>query len=97
MLTDYLSFNLNGAFISKRISYAVGMMERTKLDPQVIANLFVQYQRDDFSVGIGIRDLFDKEYAYAQPFDSGVRELPGKGREFFLKASWAFNGNPFAN
>jgi len=95
MLTDYLSFNLNGAFISKRISYAVGMMERTKLDPQVIANLFLQYQRDDFSVGIGIRDLFDKEYAYAQPFDSGVRELPGKGREFFLKASWAFNGNPF--
>jgi outer membrane receptor for ferrienterochelin and colicins len=96
MLTDHLSVNLNGAFISKRITYAVGMLERRKLDSQVYANLFLQYQRDDFSVGIGVRDLFDKEYAYAQPFDSGVRELPGKGREFFLKASWAFNGNPFA-
>jgi outer membrane receptor protein involved in Fe transport len=95
MLTDYLSVNLNGAFISKRITYAVGMLERRKLDPQVYANLFLQYQRDDFSVGIGIRDLFNKEYAYAQPFDSGIRELPGKGREFFLKASWAFDGNSF--
>ena len=32
-----------------------------------------------------------------QPFDSGVRELPGKGREFFLKASYAFEGIPFVS
>lgn len=95
LITDHLSINLNGSLISKRISYAVGMLERRTLNTQVYANLFMQYQRGNYSVGFGIRDLFDKEYAYVQPFDSGIRELPGKGREFFIKASYAFDGIPF--
>ena len=94
-ITDRLSINLNGDFISKRISYAVGMLERRTLSSEVYANLFLQYQRGSYSIGFGIRDLFDQEHAYVQPFDSGVRELPGKGREFFIKASYAFDGIPF--
>jgi outer membrane receptor for ferrienterochelin and colicin len=90
-ITDHLSFNLNGAFISKRISYKVGMLQRKALSSQAYANVFLRYQYAGFSVGVGIRDLFDNEYGYVQPFDSGVRELPGKGREFFLKASYEFD------
>ena len=94
-VTDHLSVNLNGSWISKRISYAIGMLERRTLNSEVYANLFLQYQRGSYSIGFGIRDLFDQDYAYVQPFDSGVRELPGKGREFFIKASYAFDGIPF--
>jgi outer membrane receptor for ferrienterochelin and colicin len=94
-LDDHWSLNLNGAYISKRISYAVGMAERKTLGSQVYANLFLQYQKDGFSIGAGVRDLFDKQYDFVQPFDSGVRELPGKGREFFAKLSYAFDSFPF--
>jgi outer membrane receptor for ferrienterochelin and colicin len=94
-ITDHLSFNLNGAFISKRISYEVGMLERKTLSSQAYANVFLRYQSAGFSIGAGVRDLFDKRYDYVQPFDDGVRELPGKGREFFIKASFAFDGIPF--
>jgi iron complex outermembrane recepter protein len=97
LITDHFSFNLNGAYISERVTYEVGMLGRKRLNAQVYANVFLQYQLSDFSVGIGVRDLFDNEYAYVQPFDSGVRELPGKGREFFIKASYAFDGIPFVS
>ncbi len=89
-ITDRWSLNFNAAYISKRISYEVGMLERKTLDPEIYPNLFLQYEQTDYSVGFGIRDLFDSEYAYVQPYDSGVRELPGKGREFFIKASMPF-------
>jgi outer membrane receptor protein involved in Fe transport len=91
-LTDHWSVNINGAYISKRISYEVGMMERKTLKSQVYANLFLRYQQAGFSIGAGVRDLFDKQYDYVQPFDSGIRELPGKGREFFVKTSYEFGG-----
>lgn len=94
-ITNRLSLNLNGAFISKRISYAVGSMKRRTISPKVYPNLFLRYERAGFSVGAGVRDLFDHEYEYVQPYDGGVRELPGKGREFFLKASFVFDGVPF--
>ena len=95
LLTDRLSINVNGALISKRITYEIGMATRTALNPQLYTNVYLQYRGDHINLGIGVRDLYNNEYEYVQPFDSGIRELPGRGREVFVKASYAFNSIPF--
>ncbi|MCH7866219.1 MAG: TonB-dependent receptor [Myxococcales bacterium] len=85
LLTDRLSINVNGALISKRITYEIGMATRTALNPQLYTNVYLQYRGDHINLGIGVRDLYNNEYEYVQPFDSGIRELPGRGPRGFRK------------
>ncbi|MBL8920249.1 MAG: hypothetical protein JNJ54_15390 [Myxococcaceae bacterium] len=45
---------------------------------------------EGLSAQVGVGNLLDANVAFAQPYAGGTAPIPGRGREFFVRASYAF-------
>jgi len=91
-ITPQWSLNLNGFLTSNTRGYRYrrGQTVIDSYDPEVIANLFLQYKKDHLSVGVGISDLFNEKQLYPQAYDSYSGAIPAMSREFFMKVAYEF-------
>lgn len=67
-----------------------------QLDPTPLVNLNLRYENlltSGLDVSIGVFDLLDENYAFAQPYNGYHSPLPGTGREFVFKLIYGLNFN----
>jgi outer membrane receptor for ferrienterochelin and colicins len=94
------NLNLNSSliFISDRYGYdhidpMTNQSAVTRYNPELVANLYLLYKnafRNGLDVGFGIYDLLDTTSTFIQPYNGGHAPLPGSGREYLLRVSYAF-------
>jgi outer membrane receptor protein involved in Fe transport len=87
-LTPELDVNLNGFWLSSRLAYTADGL--TDLDPELVANAYLDYHVRQFSVGLGLANAFDTERYAPQPYNGGGAPVPLPGRTVFLKLGWKF-------
>jgi hypothetical protein len=44
---------------------------------------------DGLTLQVGVGNIFGMNLPFAQPYDGGVAPIPGRGRELFVRLSWA--------
>jgi len=59
-------------------------------DPQCITNLFLQYKKDQLTVGVGVSDLFNEREQYVPAGNNWSGAILSMSREFFMKVSYEF-------
>ncbi len=96
---DGLTLNPSVYWISKRYGYAYDPSQppdddfgtqssEKRFDPEILANIFLRYQKDGFSFGAGVFDLFDEQHDFVQAYNGGGAPLPAETREFYVKMSY---------
>jgi len=92
-VTRNLSIAPTISFIGKRYGYAY--LDSTKyFAPTVLANLFVSYNNcftKGLNIGIGCYNIFNSDYAFLQPYNSGHPPLPSQSREIALRIKYNFS------
>lgn len=89
-------FNPSFSFIGKRgIVNAIdtsGESSYNNLDPTWLFHVSLRYKNliPGMDLNVGVYDLMDQRYVYAQPYNSGLASFTGNGREFFIRISYAF-------
>ncbi len=97
-VTRNVNLNSSMIFISDRYGYdqvdsVTNQAVLKRYDPELVANLYLFYKnafRQGLDLGFGIYDLFDVAHTFIQPYDGGHAPLPGSGREYLLRVSYAF-------
>jgi outer membrane receptor for ferrienterochelin and colicins len=97
-LTRNLNLNSTMIFISDRYGYdhvdaTTNQPVVKRYNPELVANLYLLYKnafRQGLDVGFGIYDLLDTTHTFIQPYNGGHAPLPGPGREYLLRVSYAF-------
>jgi len=87
-----LSLNPSAAYVSKRYGYGAGGALKA-FGERTVANLALQLRDrplDRLTLSLGVRDLFNSNYSYIQPYTGGHAPLPAPARELFLKAVYDF-------
>jgi len=90
-ITDSFSFNHTLIFSSERYAYSGADLIHHK--PTAIYNTYFRYQDallEGLEVGLGIYDLFNAQFQYAQYYNGSHPALPGNTREFNLKLTYSF-------
>jgi outer membrane cobalamin receptor len=91
-LAKDVSLNPSAVYVSKRYGYA-DSGEIKVFSERVTADLNLQF-RNKFARGLtlnlGVKDIFNSNYSYIQPYAGGHAPLPDSSRELFLKADYAF-------
>jgi len=91
LLTKDLSANPSLIYYSKRYGYdAVDEEENpilTEFEPVILANLFLNYKNivKNLDAGLGVYDLFDKNFHFIQPYNGGHAPFPGTSREIVFR------------
>lgn len=87
-----LSANPSAVYVSRRYGYGAGGALKAYGDKVIAALNFRLEDRPlrGLSLNLGVRDIFGSGYSYIQPYSGGHAPLPSAGREFFLKAGYAF-------
>lgn len=99
-LTPKLSFDPSFIYSGPRYAYT-GTADgdegpapmQGKLDAYVLANGFLNY-RDvfpGFTLGAGAYDIFNAKPAIPQAYNGGYAPIPGRSREYVVKASYQLN------
>ncbi|MBT1708926.1 TonB-dependent receptor plug domain-containing protein [Fulvivirgaceae bacterium PWU5] len=92
-------FTVNPTFIYAGKRYAYAALDEdenpvsTKLDPYLLANVFLNY-RDvlpGLTAGIGAYDVFNERPAIAQAYNGGYAPTPGRSREYIVKLAYQIN------
>lgn len=68
-----------------------GAARYKKFDPQLLMNVYLEHRikaLKGLSVSVMVRNLFDRQEWFIQPFNSFHAPLPGMGREFQLRLSY---------
>jgi len=60
---------------------------KRRFDSELLTNIFLRYQKNGFSFGAGVFDLFDEQHDFIQVAGDDL-PLPGGTREFYVKASY---------
>ena len=97
-VTGNVNLNSSLIFISDRYGYdqvdpTTNQSILKRYNPELVANLYLLYKnafRQGLDLGFGIYDLFDVAHTFIQPYDGGHAPLPGPGREYLLRVSYAF-------
>lgn len=87
-----LSLNPSAAYVSRRYGYGSGGALKV-FGERTVANLALQLKDrplDRLTLSLGVRDLFNSNYSYIQPYTGGHAPLPAPARELFLKAVYDF-------
>jgi len=90
-ITDSFSFNHTIIFSSDRYAYRGADLIHHK--PTAVYNTYFRYQDamlEGLEVGLGIYDLFNAQFQYAQYYNGSHPALPGNTREFNLKLTYSF-------
>lgn len=91
-LADGLSLNPSAAHVSKRYGYG-GDGALKIFGERTVANLNLQLKDrplERLTLNLGVRDIFNSNYSYLQPYNGGHAPLPAPARELFLKAAYEF-------
>lgn len=97
-ITKKLTINPSASFYSKRYGYDIGVKSdgspyprlRT-FDPVLLANVFVRYENianTGLTAGVGVYDLLNQQFKYAQPYYGLSTPMASNSREFVLKLSY---------
>ncbi|OGR78541.1 MAG: hypothetical protein A2X32_04620 [Elusimicrobia bacterium GWC2_64_44] len=87
-----LSLNPSAVHVSKRYSYGGGGTLKV-FGERTTVNLNLQLKGRPLArltLNLGVRDIFNSNYSYLQPYDGGHAPLPAPARELFLKAVYEF-------
>ncbi|MDD2804455.1 MAG: TonB-dependent receptor [Elusimicrobiales bacterium] len=87
-----LSLNPSAVHVSKRYAYG-GDGALKAFGERTTANLNLQLKDRPLkrlTLNLGVRDIFNSNYSYLQPYDGGHAPLPAPARELFLKAAYEF-------
>ncbi len=91
-LPGALTLNPSFVWYGKRYGYTDVDDEGTQLikpvSSELLANLYLAYQRNRFTLGVGVFDLLQSNYEFIQPYDGYHAPLPGPSREFLLKLGY---------
>lgn len=90
-ISESFSFNHTLVYSSDRYAYSGTNLIHHK--PTVIYNTYLRYQDamlEGLEIGLGIYDLFNAQFQYAQYFNGAHPALPGNTREFNLKLTYSF-------
>jgi len=96
-LTESLSLDPTFIFSGKRYAYTTvdenDEPVSTKLDPYVLANLFLNYRNivPGLTAGVGVYDLFNSRPAIPQAYNGDYAPVPGRSREYIVKLSYQLN------
>lgn len=91
-LSPGLSLNPSAVYVSRRYGYGAGGALKA-YGEKVIAGLNLRLEDRmlrGLALNLGVRDIFESNYSYIQPYSGGHAPLPSPGRELFLKAAYAF-------
>lgn len=91
-LSAGFSLNPSAAYVSKRFAYARDGSLKA-FGERTVANLNLQLKDrllPRLTLNAGVRDIFNSNYRYIQPFDGGHAPLPAPARELFVKAAYEF-------
>jgi outer membrane cobalamin receptor len=95
-ITPGLSINPSFVLWGKRYGFIDSDITQSEVSPTPVLNIFIDYT-DAFvkglSIGAGIYNAFDKDWAYIQPYGTtgnGVKPYPAPGREILIKMSFSF-------
>ena len=97
-VTGNVNLNSSLIFISDRYGYdqidpTTNQSVVKRYNPELVANLYLLYKNafaQGLDLGFGVYDLFDVAHTFIQPYDGGHAPLPGPGREYLLRVSYAF-------
>jgi len=87
-----LSLNPSAIYLSRRYGYA-GSNSIRPFGERVIADVNLQLKDRPLArltLNLGVKDLFNANYNYLQPYDGGHAPLPASSREIFFKAAYEF-------
>lgn len=90
-ITDSFSFNHTIIFSSDRYAYSGPNLIHYK--PTAVYNTYFRYKDavlEGLEIGLGIYDLFNAQFKYAQYYNGAHPALPGNTREFNLKLTYSF-------
>ncbi len=90
-ITSDLSFNHNLIFFSDRFGYSGSELKHYK--PDWIYNAYFRYQNMPIKgaeIGLGLYDVFNSRYQYAQQYNGAHPPLPAESRELMLRFSYQF-------
>lgn len=90
-LSGGLSLNPSAVYVSRRYGYGGGGPR--VYGERAVANLNLQLKDrplERLTLNLGVRDIFNSNYAYIQPYDGGHAPLPSASRELFIKAAYEF-------
>jgi len=102
-LTDHLSAGGQAVFLSGRqalvtpADLSMGPLSVGALPPGLLLSLWVGVENlglPGLSAQLGMGNVLDANVVLAQPYAGGIPPLPGRNRELFLRASYAFPGAP---
>lgn len=65
-----------------------------RLEPSALLGAWAEYEGlglRGLSLQLGAGNLLDQNVPFVQPYDSGAAPIPGRGREFFVRASYALS------
>src|SRR6185437_2384925 len=84
------------SFVGKRYGYAYQdtTFALQTFQPTLMANLFISYNNcftKGLNIGIGCYNIFNSDYAFIQPYNSGHSPLPAQSREFALRIKYNFS------
>lgn len=91
-LGDGIGINPSAIYLSRRYGLDSAGAAKT-FGERIIAGLNLQLKERPFhnlTLSLGIRDIFQSNYSYIQPYDGGHAALPAPSREVFIKASYEF-------
>ena len=95
------NFKISPSFIFLSEKYAFNSYDNLtnepivgKLKPSYLANLYVSYENlfvKGLDVGLGVYDIFDTNYMFAQPYNSLHAPFPSTSREIMIKIKYNVN------
>lgn len=91
-LSPGLGLNPSAVYVSRRYGYGAGGALKA-YGEKVIASVNLRLENrplPGLSLNLGVRDMFESNYSYIQPYSGGHAPLPSSGRELFLKAAYEF-------
>lgn len=93
-----LTFNTTITYLGERSGYpTVDVSENPELetfDSQLFLNLYLNWKNlltDGLTVGTGVYNVTNNDYAFIQPYNSGHAPLPAAGREILVRLTYNFN------
>jgi len=91
-VTDSLSIHPSLSYYGERYAYNYdnGAYGLNELDASTVVNVnFLMFDAfvDGLTLNFGVKNLFDEDYDYVQPYDGGHAPLPSASRTIYVRAS----------
>ncbi len=90
-LRKTLDWNFSGTYLGRRGAYFYPYVDAPGiLKPEALLNTYLEYRWGNYSLGVGVRNLFNETEWIAQSYNGGSGALPLAGRSCFVQAGSKF-------